>query len=193
MEIFDIFQMLTVTLIFFPDSLSLSFHINFVTKQYESRSKLFLNCRMPNTQNPLCCTSHNLKSKFFCGILGDEGEDKNSVLRQRQLNADSLTQFCQPQLPKSWCKATAAYLQTQYWHRSIPSLVLRMCLRTSGGTAQKARGEQEGRRQRECALSKYLESSSWKCASLYQTLISCEVHAGLFISPLKRTKIRGQL
>lgn len=28
-------------------------------------------------------------------------------------------------------------------------------------------------------------------ASLYQTLISCEVHTGLFISPLKRMKIRG--
>lgn len=28
-------------------------------------------------------------------------------------------------------------------------------------------------------------------ASVYQTFISCEVHTGLFISPLKRTKIRG--
>lgn len=28
-------------------------------------------------------------------------------------------------------------------------------------------------------------------ASLYQTLISCEVHTGLFIFPLKRMKIRG--
>lgn len=33
MEIFDIFQLLTVTLIFFPDSLSLSFQIKFVTEE----------------------------------------------------------------------------------------------------------------------------------------------------------------
>lgn len=130
---------------------------------------------------------------FSSAFAGDDGEDKTPLLRQRELNADN------PILPatapkETWCKAKAAYLQTWYWHCSILSLVLHMCLRPSR-EAQKRMGSRKGEGRENVHYQNTLRAvlGNVQPVSLYQTLISCEGYTGLFISPLKRTKIRGQL
>lgn len=128
---------------------------------------------------------------MFAG--GGDGGDKTSLLRQRQLKAASLAQLHQRLLRGSQREAGAACVQASDRQGLAVSLVLHVLVNKQ--QHRKCTGSRKGEGRENVHYQNTLRAvlGNVQSASLYQTFISCEVHTGLFISPLKRTKLRGQL
>lgn len=154
----------------------------------------FVNCRITATVSQVSIWSQNFSS-VLAG--GGDGGDKTSLLRQRRLKAASLAQL------STTSPATAPREPTWSWSS------LRAGLGSAGAGRlpptshvlankqqhRKCTGSRKGEGRENVHYQNTLRAvlGNVQSASLYQTFISCEVHTGLFISPLKRTKLRGQL